>query len=213
MVLKQGHKMKWQQTQQYGMKLQLHKINGKIQAETWVLQSLKYRVWNSCWRHTTPHPSSKGPCYDMILLCLKHSVLAQVTSWSSLTRNPCTAITILKVTLFLCFFEDAPSVGVYPTSSVVVEGKNVTLSCNASGKPYPRLTWTKVGGLGQVLSQTSTLIVNNVSRTVTANNMIQYQCTADNGVGRPATAVANVTVHCKYLIVSDRNVLPWQFLF
>ena len=144
----------------------------------------------------------------MVLLGLKHSVLARVTSWSSLTRNPCTAITILKVTLFLCFFEDAPSVDVYHTSSVVVEGKNVTLFCNASGKPYPRLTWTKVGGLGQVLSQTSTLIVNNVSRTVTANNMIQYQCTADNGVGRPATAVANVTVHCKYLIVSDRKVLP-----
>ena len=154
-----------------------------------------------------PPPSSKGPHYDMILLGLKHSVLAQVTSWSSLTRNPCTAITILKVT-FLCFFEDAPSVDVYPTSSVVVEGQNVTLSCNASGKPYPRLTWTKVGGLGQVLSQTSTLIVNNASKTVTANNLNQYQCTADNGVGRPATAVANVTVHCKYLIVSDRNVLP-----
>ena len=114
----------------------------------------------------------------------------------------------MKLTLFLCFFEDAPSVDVNPTSSVVVEGQNVTLSCNASGKPYPRLTWTKVGGLGQVLSQTSTLIVNNASRTVTANNMIQYQCTADNGVGHPATAVANVTVHCKYLIVSDRNVLP-----
>ena len=119
----------------------------------------------------------------------------------------------MKVTLFLCFFEDAPSVDVYPTSSVVVEGKNVTLSCNASGKPYPRLTWTKVGGLGQVLSQTSTFIVNNASRTVNANNMIQYQCSADNGVGRPATAVANVTVHCKYLIVSDRNVLSCQFLF
>ena len=156
----------------------------------------------------TPHPSSKGPRYDMILLVLKHSVLVQVTLWSSLTRNPCTAITILKVTLFLCFFEDAPSVDVYPTFSVVVEGKSVTLSCNASGKPYPRLTWTKVGGLGQVLSQTSTLIVNNANKTVTANNMIQYQCTADNGVGHPATAVANVTVHCKYLIVSDRNVLP-----
>lgn len=155
-----------------------------------------------------PLPSSKGPHYDMILLGLKHSVLAQVTSWSSLTRNPCTSITILKLTLFLCFFEDAPSVDVYPTSSVVTEGQNVTLSCNASGKPYPLLTWTKVGGLGQVWSQTSTLIVNNASRIVTANNMIQYQCTADNGVGRSATAVANVTVHCKYLVVSDRNALP-----
>ena len=141
----------------------------------------------------------------MILLGLKHSVLAPVTSWSSLTRNPCTAITILKLTLFLCFFEDAPSLDVYPTSSVVVEGQNFTLSCNASGKPSPRLTWTKVGGLGQVLSQTSTLIVNNASRTVNANNMIQYQCTADNGVGHAATAVANVTVHCKYLIVSDKT--------
>ena len=174
----------------------------------WVLQSLKYRALKFMLETYDPPPSSKGLHYDMVLLGLKHSVLAQVTLWSSLTRNPCTAITIFKVTLFLCFFEDAPSVDVYPTSSVVMEGKNVTLSCNASGKPYPRLTWTKVGGLGQVLSQTSTLIVNNVSRTVTANNMIQYQCTADNGVGRPATAVANVTVHCKYLIVFDRNVLP-----
>lgn len=145
----------------------------------------------------------------MVLLGLKHSVFSTSYFMVIFNKKPLYSCNYnLKVTLFLCFFEDAPSVDVYHTSSVVVEGKNVTLSCNASGKPYPRLTWTKVGGLGQVLSQTSTLIVNNVSRTVTANNMIQYQCTADNGVGRPATAVANVTVHCKYLIVSDRNVLP-----
>ena len=127
-------------------------------------------------------------------------------------KKPLYSYNYFEVNIISLYFEDAPSVDVYPTSSVVVEGQNVTLSCNASGKPYPRLTWTKVGGLGQVLSQTSTLIVNNASRTVTTNNMIQYQCTADNGVGHPATAVANVTVHCKYLIVSDRNVLPWQFL-
>ena len=193
--------------------MQLHKINGKIQTGTRVLQYLKYRALKFMLGTYDPLPLLQRASLWHDITWSQTFCVTQVTSWSSLTRNPCTAITISKVTLFLCFFEDVPSVDVYPTSSVVVEGKNVTLSCNASGKPYPRLTWTKVGGLGQVLSQTSTLIVNNANRTVTANNIIQYQCTADNGVGRPATAVANVTVHCKYLIVSDRNVLSWQLLF
>ena len=56
MVLRQGHKMKWQQTQQYGTKLQLHKINGKIQAEMWVLQSLKYRALKFMLKTYDPPP-------------------------------------------------------------------------------------------------------------------------------------------------------------
>jgi len=40
----------------------------------------------------------------------------------------------------------------------------------------------------------------NVSRPGTPDNMIQYQCTASNGVETSATDTVNVTVHCKYLM-------------
>ena len=101
---------------------------------------------------------------------------------------------------FLSFFLDAPSVDVYPTSSTVVEGNNITLSCNASGKPEPSVSWTRVGQSGQSLSQSSTLTITNVSRTGTPHDLIQYQCEASNGVGNRAAAIVNVTVHCKYAL-------------
>ena len=99
---------------------------------------------------------------------------------------------------FLLLSKDAPSVKVHPTFSVVVEGNNITLSCMASGRPEPVLSWTKVGESGQVLSENPSLILSNVRRPGTLDNMIQYQCTAENGVENPAFAIANITVHCKY---------------
>ncbi|XP_068746696.1 peroxidasin homolog [Montipora capricornis] len=89
----------------------------------------------------------------------------------------------------------APSVKVHPTSSVVVEGHNITLTCMASGRPEPVLSWTKVGESGQVLSENSFLVLSNMHRPGTLDNMIQYQCTAENGVENPAFAIANITVH------------------
>ena len=76
------------------------------------------------------------------------------------------------------------------------EGDNITLTCSASGKPNPVITWTMFGS-SEVVSNTSSLYIVNVSRPGTPDNMIQYQCTASNGVGTPATATINVTVHCK----------------
>ena len=72
----------------------------------------------------------------------------------------------------------------------------MTLSCNASGEPSPIITWTRIGDF-EVFPQGSSITVLNVSRPGTPDNMIQYQCTASNGVESPAKAVANVTVHCK----------------
>ena len=72
----------------------------------------------------------------------------------------------------------------------------MTFLCNASGKPYPTIKWTELG-TSEVLSNTSSLTIVNVSRPGTPDNMIQYQCTASNGVETPATATVNVTVHCK----------------
>ena len=87
-------------------------------------------------------------------------------------------------------------VDIYTTSTNVLEGNNITFLCNASGKPQPSVSWTQPGS-SEVLSNTSSLTIVNVRRPGTPDNMIQYQCTASNGVETPATATVNVTVHCE----------------
>ena len=96
-------------------------------------------------------------------------------------------------------FAVAPSVNISNTTGTVVEKNNLTLSCNASGKPEPGITWTKVGS-SKVFSDVSSLMVPNVTRPGTPDNIIQYQCSASNGVESPATAIANITVHCKLTV-------------
>ena len=91
----------------------------------------------------------------------------------------------------------APFAEVISQTGVVVEGGNISLICNASGGPSPSVVWTRIGS-SKVLSQNSSLTVANISRPGTPDNMIQYQCTASNGVGTPATAIVNITIHCKY---------------
>ena len=91
----------------------------------------------------------------------------------------------------------APSVDLSSSIIVTKEGGNISLSCNVSGKPEPSISWTRIGS-SDVLSISPSLTVVNVSRPGTADNMIQYQCTASNGVDTPATATVNVTVECKW---------------
>ena len=98
---------------------------------------------------------------------------------------------------FLICIVDPPSIKIHKKEVIVVEGRNTSLTCNVSGKPEPTITWTKHGS-SKVLSNTSSLDVVNVSRHDTTDDIIQYQCTASNGVGTPATATVNVTVYCKY---------------
>ena len=88
-----------------------------------------------------------------------------------------------------------PSVAVLPEAITIIDGNSLNLTCNASGTPEASITWTMVG-YAEDLSTDSRLTVN-VSRQLAKKNMIQYQCTASNGVGTPATATADVTVHCE----------------
>ena len=83
---------------------------------------------------------------------------------------------------------DPPSITIKNISETVEEGDSITLP--------PITTWTKLGS-SEVLSSTSSLTIVNVRRPGTPDNTIQYQCTASNGVGTPATATVNVIVHCK----------------
>ena len=83
------------------------------------------------------------------------------------------------------------------TEATVVEGESTTLYCNVTGKPDPTLTWTKVGN-PRPLSNNAVLSTGILNRNDTISNIIQYQCTASNGVESPATAIANITVNCEY---------------
>ena len=91
-----------------------------------------------------------------------------------------------------------------------MEGNNIAFFCNASGKPDPVITWTRIGG-SKVLSNTSLLTVDNVRRPGNPDNLIQYQCTASNGVENAAIAVANVTVHCKSIMWE--KITRFNFVF
>jgi len=111
---------------------------------------------------------------------------------------------MLKSASYFCEFTpfnlsliiDPPSITIHEKSETVVEGDNITLTCNVTGKPYPAIAWTKLGDF-KVLSNTPLVTIMNVTRPGTPDNMIQYQCTASNGVGTPATATANITVYCE----------------
>ena len=64
---------------------------------------------------------------------------------------------------------------------------SVTFHCAASGNPEPTITWTRDGqnaGSGEYLTITAQ----------TNRNGSVYKCTADNGIGQPASATATLTV-------------------
>ena len=88
------------------------------------------------------------------------------------------------------------SVEISNKTATAVEGDRLNFTCAAYGKPEPKIAWTKVGSATVITDTPSVSVI--VDRPRTADNMIQYQCTASNGVETPATATVNVTVYCKY---------------
>ena len=68
------------------------------------------------------------------------------------------------------------------------EGEDVTLECTATGNPDPKITWTR-------LSDNS--VFNGTLANISRQDKGGYRCTADNGVGSPATKDIFVTVQCE----------------
>ena len=83
------------------------------------------------------------------------------------------------------------------SDQTVSEGSDLTLFCNATGKPAPNVTWTRVlqnGTDGDVEFFGNPWVIVNISRTATGT----YRCTAYNGIGNPVNHSLYVNVTCKY---------------
>ena len=81
------------------------------------------------------------------------------------------------------------------------EGTNVCVTCNATGKPTPTVTWfregsSKVYGTGE---GSAALSFNSVRRSDAG----QYRCKANNTAGTDKTAALSLVVHCKYKYKQD----------
>ena len=82
------------------------------------------------------------------------------------------------------------------TNTVVTEGSNVTLHCNATGNPIPNITW-RCNANSTVLHHGQSYIMYNINRNQAGN----YICSAWNGIGNKKNATVTVTVHCKLNLV------------
>ena len=79
----------------------------------------------------------------------------------------------------------------------VCVGSMVTLSCKATGKPIPNITWTRVWGngtdSGELPSMDGFYVISNTNRSSNGT----YRCSASNGIGNPANQTTEVIVGSK----------------
>ena len=100
---------------------------------------------------------------------------------------------------------EKPEFTSHPENLTVEEGKNATLSCNASGNPVPSFSWTIDGSpvnttLNPRISfslENKQLTITNVRRTDSAH---QYRCVANNTNGTATSNAATLNVQCKYYL-------------
>ena len=85
-------------------------------------------------------------------------------------------------------------------NQTVLEGHKLTLTCEATGRPEPNITWIKEkpGNQGNtvVVQEGKVLNITNVKTTDAGN----YTCTADNGLSKPENQTAYVNVTCEYAL-------------
>ena len=88
-----------------------------------------------------------------------------------------------------------------PQNQAVLEGLNVSFSCNASGNPTPTFSWTKNGSpINTTANARISLSAGNKQLDITNANSVdsgEYRCVANNSVGAVHSSAAFLTVQCK----------------
>uniref|UniRef100_A0A3B4FN13 Tyrosine-protein kinase receptor n=1 Tax=Pundamilia nyererei TaxID=303518 RepID=A0A3B4FN13_9CICH len=107
-------------------------------------------------------------------------------------RNGASKIRLENMYIHNC---DLPEISVSHSSVLVMEGDNVTVSCNGSGSPLPEVDWT-VSGLHSINTHLSNvywpnihsinLTLFNISRD---DNNFQLTCIAENVVGMTNSSI------------------------
>ena len=95
---------------------------------------------------------------------------------------------------------DKPDITTHPQDETKKEGKNVTLSCDASGNPMPTtFSWTVNGS---ALTEGGRISLSQGDKQLTITNVTrgdsgQYRCVATNSVGNVTSNAATLNVQCK----------------
>ncbi|XP_037534448.1 limbic system-associated membrane protein [Nematolebias whitei] len=84
----------------------------------------------------------------------------------------------------------------------VNEGSNVTLSCLASGRPDPMITWRLLNPSAEPLDGEEYLDIVDIMR----NQAGRYECKASNDVATPDVKYVNVVVNCKLSNTQGINI-------
>ena len=103
-------------------------------------------------------------------------------------------------------FLSAPPRIISPSDNkTVTEDSILNLFCNATGKPAPNITWTRVLEDGT----SSKVLLGNPwsSENITRNFTGQYRCTADNGIGSPVNRTIYVDVLCEYTLYFQLSLI------
>ncbi|XP_069172848.1 protein amalgam-like [Procambarus clarkii] len=101
----------------------------------------------------------------------------------------------------------APSVrSLVPPEQRVAKGHNVSLECKAHGNPEPIIRWSRKEGhlpSGDRVHQGERLALEAVDRHMEGT----YLCTADNGIGEPASAAMSVTVEYPPEVTAEQTIV------
>ena len=104
---------------------------------------------------------------------------------------------------------DRPEFYEHPQNQTVLEGLNVSFSCNASGNPTPTFSWIKNGSpINTTANARISLSAGSKQLYITNVNRVdsgEYRCVANNSVGAVNSSAAFLTVQCKMIFTHFRK--------
>ncbi|XP_074817638.1 neuronal growth regulator 1 isoform X2 [Natator depressus] len=101
----------------------------------------------------------------------------------------------------------SPKISRISTDIVVNEGSNVTLTCLASGKPEPSISWRHISPSAKPFENGQYLDIYGITRDQAG----EYECSAENDVSVPDVKKVKVTVNSETLSVGASSI-PGQRL-